>query len=103
MALSSRFSNVSVVEPERRLERRDHVADHIFRRVVQQGGQPPARRKAWPQVGGDLLDDQGVLGDREGVLAHCLAIPSGDPRQAMGDVLDLDIHRRRVQQVELPA
>ena len=39
---------------ERRLERRDHVADDIFRRVMQQGEQPPARRRGRIEQAADL-------------------------------------------------
>ena len=41
-----------------------------------------------------------MLGDGESVLALGLAIPARDPRQAMGDVLDLHIQRRGVEQIE---
>ena len=33
----------------------------------------------------------------------CLAVPAGDPRQPMGDILDFDIERRRVEEVEAAA
>ncbi len=89
-----------VVDAERRLEGRDHVADHIFGGVVQQGGQAPARLHVRPDMGEDLLDDDRVLGDREGVLADGLAVPARDPGQAVGDVLDLYIHGRGVEQVQ---
>jgi hypothetical protein len=44
-------------------------------------------------VGEDLLDHQGVLGDREPVLARCLAVPARDAREPVGNVLDLDVER----------
>ena len=41
-----------------------------------------------------------VLGDGKGVLAHRLPVPARHPGQAVGDVLDLDVERGGVQQVE---
>ncbi len=41
-----------------------------------------------------------MLGDREGVRALGLAVPARHPGQAMGDVLDLDIQRAGLQQIE---
>jgi hypothetical protein len=91
---------VLVADAQRRLERADHVADHILAGVVQQGGQPPFRLEVRLDVGGDLLDHHAVLGHREAVLAGGLAVPARHPGQAVGDVLDLDVHRRGIQQVE---
>ena len=90
----------AVVDPQRRLERRDHVADHIFGGVVQQRRQPPAGLDLRVQMGGDVLDHHRMLGDGEGVLARGLAVPAGDAGQPVGDVLDLDVHRRGVQKVQ---
>ena len=42
-----------VVLAEHRLERRDHVADHVFGRVVQQGGEPP--RGLEPRLAGAAI------------------------------------------------
>ncbi|MNC51648.1 hypothetical protein D3C75_1009470 [compost metagenome] len=67
---------------------------------MQQGGQAPFRLQPRSDVGGDLLDHQRVLGDREGVLADGLAVPARDAGQAVGDVLDLDVERRGIEQVE---
>jgi hypothetical protein len=51
--------------------------------------------------GGENLDDYDrVLGHREGIVAGGLAVPARHPRQAMGDVGDLDIELRRIEQVE---
>ena len=92
-----------VAEAQRRLEGRDHVADDVFGGVVQQGGQTPLGLQPRPDVSGDLLDHAGVLGHREGVLADRLPVPAGDPGQAVGDVLDLDVEGRRIEQVEATA
>jgi hypothetical protein len=54
-------------------------------------------------MAGDRLDQQAMLRNREGMRAACLAVPAGDARKAMGDVLDLDIERRGVEQIEPPA
>ena len=50
----------------------------------------------------DRVDQQRVLGHRIGVSAHSLAIPACDTRQAVGNVLDLDIKRRRIGEIEPP-
>ena len=51
----------------------------------------------------DRLDQKRVLGDREDVLADGLAVPAGDPREPMRDVLDLDVERGRVEEIESAA
>ena len=60
---------------------------------MQQRGQTPLRIHPGLDVGDDVLDHQRVLGDRKAVFADGLAVPAGDARQAVGDVLDLDVHR----------
>ncbi len=54
-----------VVAADRRLERRDHVADHIFRRVVQQRRQPRRAWRAGRERAKDRLDQQRMLRDGE--------------------------------------
>jgi hypothetical protein len=44
-----------------------------------------------------------VLGNREGVLALGLSVPARNARKSVGDVFDLDVERRRVEQVEPPS
>src|ERR1700739_3396562 len=51
-------------------------------------------------MGRDLLHHKTVLRDRERVLADRLAVPARHARQAVGDVLDLDVERRGIEQVE---
>ncbi len=92
-----------VVEAQRRLERRDHVADHIFGRIVQQGRQAPAGLDLRTELAHDLLHHDAVLGDGEGVLARGLAVPAGHAGQAVSDVVDLHVERRGVQKVQPPA
>ena len=41
---------------DHRLERRDHVADHVFRRVMQQKRKPPGGRQRGFEVAADGLD-----------------------------------------------
>ena len=50
----------------------------------------------------DGLDEKAMLRHRECVLAVGLAVPAGDAGEPMGDVLDLDVERRGVEQVEPP-
>src|SRR5262245_65152950 len=89
-----------VVEPDGRLEWADEVPDHVLRSVVQQSCKPPAARQIGMHGGGDLLDQQSVLGDREGMLANGLTVPARDAGQAVRDVLDLDVLGRGIEQVE---
>ena len=49
---------------------------------------------------GDRLDQQRMLRDREDVRAVRLAVPARDARQAVRDILDLDVERRGIEQVE---
>jgi hypothetical protein len=41
-----------------------------------------------------------MLGDGESVLALGLAVPARDAGQAVRNVLDFDVQRRRIEQVE---
>ena len=85
------------------LERRDQVADHIFGRIVEQRRQALARRCGGVLQPVHALDEQRVLRDREGVVAEGLAVPAGDPGETVRDILDLDVERRRIEQVEATA
>ncbi len=91
-----------VVEAERRLERADHVADHIFGRVMQQRREPPARGPARTDADADIVDEHAMLGHRKGVIAPGLPVPAGDAGKPMGNVRNLDVERRGVQKVEPP-
>ena len=94
---------LAIARTDSGFHRADHVADHIFRRVVQQRRQPPSRRLTGVQSRKDLFHQQRMLGHRIGPVAPRLAVPARDEGQSVGDILDFDIHRRRVQQVEPPA
>ena len=48
----------------------------------------------------DRLDQQRVLRDREDMRAHGLAVPARDAGEPVRDVLDLDVERRGIEQVE---
>src|SRR5581483_5303300 len=67
-----------------------------------QGGELPAPREIWLHRRGDLLHQQRVLGDGEGMVSHRLAVPARHAGKAVGDVLDLDVLRRGIEQVEPP-
>ena len=47
------------------LERRDHVADDVFRRVVQHHRHMAIGREVGRREAKDVVDEQGVLGDRK--------------------------------------
>src|SRR3984957_8458771 len=88
---------------DHRFERRDHVADHVFGRVVQQHGKPSAAIQARSAPVGQRLDQERVLRDGENMRAARLSVPARYAREPMRDILDLDIERRRVEQIEPPA
>jgi hypothetical protein len=44
-----------------------------------------------------------MFGDRIWPVAKCLTVPARDERKTMRDILDLDIHGRRIQQVKSAA
>ena len=92
-----------VVAAHHRLEWRDHVADHILRRVVQQDDEALADGELRLQQAGDILDDKAVLGHGAGVVAEGLAVPSGDAGEAVGDVGYLDVERGWIEKIEPPS
>jgi hypothetical protein len=88
---------------EHRLERRDHVADHIFGGVMEKRGKALGRGGSGVTHAVYALDQQAMLGDGEGVIAGGLAVPAGDAREPVRNISDLDVERRRIQQVQAPA
>ena len=60
----------------------------------------PARAVEARALSRDGFDQERMLGDREDVRALGLPVPAGDARKSMGDVRDLDVERRGVEQVE---
>ena len=75
-----------VATSDRRLERRDHVADDIFGSVVQQRRQARVGRRAGHEEGEDVFDQQRVLRHRKGMVAAGLAVPARDAGKPVGDV-----------------
>jgi len=70
---------------------------------VQEGGKPGFPPELGSQLDDQALDQDAMLGDGKGVRAFGLSVPAGDTRQTMGDVLDLDVERRGIEQVQTPA
>ena len=64
----------------------------------QRQGKPAVARRAVAER--DLGHQQRVLRDREDVVAMRLPVPARDAREPVGDVLDLDVERRRVEKIE---
>src|ERR1039457_6873973 len=91
---------VAVADP--RLERRDHVADHIFRRIVQQTRQAGTGIEPRRLGARQRLDQQDGRGDRENMRALRLPLPARHAREPVRDVVDLDVERRGVEQIEPP-
>ena len=92
---------VLVVEADGRLERADQVADHIFGRIVEEGSSRPSRPvrgRNSPRV----LDQHAVLG-HERHANPWSGRSSGPPGQPMGNILDFDIERRRIEKVQAAA
>ena len=85
---------------EHRFEWRDHVADHVFRGVMEQGEQARLRVQPRLDVQAEGFDDNAVLGNGKGVRALGLAVPAGDSSQPMSDILDFDIDRGGIDQIE---
>ena len=69
---------------------------------MQQRREPEAHIDARRLLAHHGFDQQRVLRDRENMRAAGLAVPARDPRQPMGDVGDLDVERRGIEQIEPP-
>jgi hypothetical protein len=80
-----------VVAAEHRLERRDHVADDVFRRIVEERRDPVRQRGPRLLQADDALHQKAVLRHRESVVAGGLAVPARDARQPVRDVLELHV------------
>src|SRR5690349_9718640 len=85
------------------LERRDHVPDDIFGGVMQQHCKAAAAIESRNFGTRESLHQQRMLRDRKNMRSLGLAIPPCDPRQAVRDVVDFDVERRGVKQVEPPS
>ena len=91
-----------VIGADHRFEGRDHVANDVFRRIMQEGREEIGIVEAGIRSAGAGLDQQGMLGDGKDRRATRLAVPSGDASEAVGDIFDLDIERRRIEQIKTP-
>src|SRR5262249_31435967 len=70
--------------------------------IVEENAEPAraVEPRALPRDG---FNQERMLGDREDVRALGLPVPAGDAREPMGDVRDLHVERRGVEQVEPPS
>ncbi len=84
-------------------DRADHVADHIFRGIVQQGRQLPFGRDARRHPAEQCFHQKRMLGHRIGMITARLPVPARDEGKAVGNILDLDIDRGWIQQVKTAA
>ncbi len=91
---------LAILRPDRGFYRAYHVTDHIFRRIMQKCRQLPARGNSRILPAEDFLNQKGMFGHRIGPVAPGLSVPARHEGQAMGDILDLDVHRGRVQQIQ---
>ncbi len=82
------------------LEGRNEVADHIFRRIVQQGREPAGPAETRLEMTGQCFDEQRMLCHRQDVRPAGLAVPAGHAGQTMRDVVEVDIVRRGRQKIE---
>ena len=78
-----------------RLEGGDHVADHIFGRVVQQRHQAIGGC-GFIEMPENGFDDKAVLRHGKGVITCRLAVPAGDACKSVGDIAQFDVERRGV-------
>ena len=79
-----------------------HVADDIFRRVVQQDREAALVVESRNLGARQRLNQQGVLSNGEDVRPLRLPIPAGNARQSVRYILQFDIKRGGVEQVEAP-
>ena len=93
----------TIIEAQGGFERGYHIADDVFRCVMQQGHQPVRYADLRVDVGADIFDNQAVLGDGKAMFAKGLSVPARNARQPQGDVVDLDIDGRRIEQVQPPS
>src|SRR5690606_14883710 len=87
-----------VAAPDDGLEWRDHVADDVFRRVMQQRHHL-ALAVGFVAAPEDFLHYKAMLCNGKCVVSASLAIPTRHSRQAMGNVGDLNVQRGWIKQV----
>jgi uncharacterized protein (DUF2267 family) len=86
--------------PKRSLERRNHVADHVFGRIMQQHGAAACLIEPRHLGSRQRFDQQRMLRNRKDGGALGLPVPARHARKPVRDVLDLDIERGGIEQVE---
>lgn len=68
--------NDFIVLGQNNLERRDHIANDVFRGIMQQAGQSPFTVDAGVHLAEQPFHQNRVLGNAEGPLAPGLAVPA---------------------------
>ena len=63
-------------------------------------GKAPAPVGTWSKQCEHFGNEDRMLGDRIREVADSLTVPAGNERQAVGNVFDLDIEWRRIEQVQ---
>ena len=89
-----------VVKADGGFERADQIADDIFRGIVEQSGQPQGWSTFGFQLTHQTFDQQTVLSHGKCRMAFGLTIPPRNACQAMRDILDLNIERGRIEEIE---
>jgi hypothetical protein len=89
-----------VAVADHRLERRNHVADDIFGRIVQQDRKSSLVIESWNFGARQRFDEQRMLRDGKDVAALRLSVPARDAGEAMRNVIDFDVERGGVEQIE---
>jgi len=84
------------------LEWRDHIAHDVFWRIMQERQQTRAWIKPWFEMHAEGFDNNAMLRHGKGMSAFGLPIPPRNPREAMSNIFNLDIHRGWVNQVQTP-
>ena len=82
------------------LQRADHVAEHVFVRIVHQCRQPGIGIEAWPESPCDPLHEKRVFRNGKCPVPRGLPVPARHAGETMGNVLDLDVEGRRIEQIE---
>src|SRR5215470_14203661 len=91
-----------VAVADHRFERRDHVADDVFRRVVQQNRETSVAIEPRGLGPRQRLHQQGVLRDGKNVGSLGLPVPAGNAGQSVRDILQFEVERGGVEQIEAP-
>src|SRR5690606_30303446 len=89
-----------IVNAESRLERTDHIADHIFGSIMQQRGEAPFGGPAGAKACAYIVHQHTMFGNRERMIAFRLPVPPRNTGKPMRNVVNLDVQRRWVEQVE---